>query len=229
MNRIRGLSAVGGQPSALRLFLPLSWIDAPQGSGVLASQDAYQVLFGVNGAFWTPVGWSFDPVDDGMSAAASDTTHLDFPSVPFSFLMGIRTGSDWSSYRMLFQKGGGKTGIGYRLYVDMSRRLVFSSYHSGSERTTISAPLEANADYTIGFSRNGDDVRLLVNGDEPDYVAKGNHANIDSAAGASFAVGVGATGTYSFGGLIKYLAVWEEAVPIPLLARMGRFLKGAFP
>lgn len=210
--------------ASLRLFLPLSCLD-----GVLFSWDAYQVPFNMTGAFWTPIGWPFDPVDDGLSAGYSDTIHLNFTEQPFSALLGIRSGDDWSTYRVLFQKGGGKTGIGYRLYMDTSRRLVFSSFHSGLERTTISTPLESDTDYTIGFSRNGNDVRLLVEQDEPNYDAKGNHADIDSAAATSFYVGIASTGTSSFGGLIKYLALWEEAIPILMLARMGTLMKGVFP
>lgn len=194
---------------SLKLWLPLSHIDAPASGANIRSRDAYGVVLTPSGPYWTPDGWYFDGVDDQIIAQAAATTHLDFTSEDYSVTARIRYVATGATQHFCSRFQWNQ--VGWAAWISGGGAIQVYTFQAAANQQSSTPGLIADGhDYTVGFSRRGTSLRVYINGVDQTTTV-GVHSD-PLTASRNLGVGCSAYATGIHKGLVKAVAAWNRAL-----------------
>lgn len=193
---------------SLVLYLPLYEPDSTS----FMSRDRYGHLATVTGAVWTPLGRSFDGVDDKISIP--DQTYLT-PVNDYTIIVWFKANSwagNWYENSIISQPAGG--GAEPKWFFTYDGANTIFEWFNGIARTTLSDAWTANIGqwYQIALTKSGTSYAFYKDG-----ISNGTatHATAVAAAAGAVLIGQGQGASDSFNGIIGEVSFYDLRVLTP--------------
>ena len=173
----------------------------------------HRMYGGITGAVWTPDGrgLDFNPATPSYVTIPAAYTQLDFTSEDFSIIARIYV-DDLTSARYLFTSGRWQRD-GYQFWLDTNGRVLFDTSQNLANQTSAcpNNSVATGSWFTVGVSRDGASVKLLVNGVD---VTNLFGVHVDPLASArDRRIGTRYDGaTNPFDGKIEFLRIFKRAL-----------------
>lgn len=135
---------------------------------ILGDKSRYRSHGTISGALWADGAHGrcldFNAANPDYVVIRAAHTQLDFTAEDFSLVARVRT-DDATIGQYIFVRGS-RDSDGYEFLIESNMSLRFWTNQAGANQRTYTGAAEIAAGiwYTIGFSRNGADVRLYKNG-----------------------------------------------------------------
>ncbi len=186
------------------------------GAATLYDMSRYKSHGAITGAVWTRLENGLYVLDynsatpDSIAIPDADSRQMDFTSGVFSGIARVRF--DGVAGHMALINRGVSNASGWE-WINIDGRLYFYTNQVAAQQysSTALVSLVADTRYTLGFTRDGNSVRLYVNGVDGTTTV-GNHIDPVTAAVSTF-FGVYNDGTsWPFDGQISFLGIYKYAL-----------------